>query len=283
MQRTECCKPRCAGRRSPVILVVALLIAATACTSETVVLPTSSLTLLPTGPTYQMTEHAFVLENSSGVRLRLTLSIGTWLRGSDTTGLDNAWYQVSGGAGMPLGAGTYMSDANHDPMELEPDTAAYLFGTVFFENLTTDRDADDFLNVLHPPGVKGPSSDPGSLMIPLYGVGFSTTVWEDTGSFGGTLFVCYQGSCTHTWGDVTHFSIAAPFSGANRSGPHPIAIAFPNVFGPDFPDGAPDFSRYVFRVETFGQAVDGRIDPHPDDRFPSVGPDIPTQIGWIQP
>jgi len=201
----------------------------------------------------------------------ITVSVGPWLKGSDSAELDNAWYQLSGEPTMPLTSGTYDPPAGRSSWSyhLEQREAAYIFGTVKYQNLTPDTDPDDFF-------VKSPAS---VAMYDIYLLGsgylrpadpFSPLDADDI----SRLFWCINGHCYDSGkpSDTIALPIAPQFDGKNTVGPTPFVAAVPRVFSAEFADGDPGFANYRFFVTCAA-----------DTALPPTGGEITTKIGWAHP
>lgn len=248
------------------------------------------------GSAYETTAHTFTVSgrvdlvvspNTASKVLqpewRVTVSLGPWLRGSDQAGLENAWLQVSGKPGMPLVTGEYGKlvylALGHDPTQLaclDSARAAYLFGTVTFEDVSDPEyvTAERFANPPPYPTyreigdiyLRSPA-DPGSKERRM-------------------LFGCYGPICGHAKSSTVQPWQAeipiVPYPSRDEegtAGPHPFVVAIPDVFGPQFPDGDPRLSDLVFQVIS----TSGGIEPRGADVTGTVGTDIPTQVGWERP
>lgn len=109
----------------------------------------------PAGAPYQTMIHVFTVRGNpkfdsgghllNGVLWKVTVSVGPWLPGSDQPALEDAWQTVSEKkSAMPLGGGAHKQLGNRTvPVRkcLDSRRAAYLFGTVEFEDMTTYGDA----------------------------------------------------------------------------------------------------------------------------------------------
>lgn len=163
--------------------------------------------------------------DGSGNQQRVTLSIGSWVRGSETAALAQAWDIVGGSGATPL------SDLGSD--------AAYVFGTVTLENLTPDFPSENFANgqswvylspLLEFDGLFRNFRDPSfeGFGATLQAREYSSGVLEDAVSGANPLVRADMRSTT--WGPV------------------PFVIGLDTVFSPNFPDGNPRIDEIVFRL-----------------------------------
>jgi Arc/MetJ-type ribon-helix-helix transcriptional regulator len=170
--------------------------------------------------TYSMTQ-----TDGSGNQQRVTVSIGSWIRGSETAALADAWRIVGGSGPAPL------ADLGSD--------GAYVFGTVALENLTPDFPSENFANgqswvylspLLEFDGLFRNFRDPSfeGFGATLQAREYSSGVLEDAVSGSNPLIRADMRSTT--WGPV------------------PFVIGLDTVFSPKFPDGNPKIDEIVFRI-----------------------------------
>lgn len=215
---------------------------------------------------------------------KVTVSLGPWLQGSDHAGLTNAWHQVSeNDDAMPLVSGAYgwmievIEAGKSFDLELagnrwgclDSERAAYIFGTVTFEDATVSSG-------ILPQGTARPSYPPydeiGSLSLQLYAGPDKTKIDE--------LFGCYQRLCGMAT-DRAPQEVAQtilPFQrSSNRKlgpGPHPFVVAVPGAANSESGSKESLVSGSVFSLS----ADAGQIQPSGHDG--RDGSDIPTQLGW---
>lgn len=251
-----------------VVTLAAISIAVTACTPTAVATaspmrsPTSSAASMAP---YETSDTTFTLDNGAGYQLKATITLGPWLQGSDTAALDSAWHQLSGKIGMPLVSGTYRRDYTNNTysMRLDSAHAAYLFGTITFENLSQGKDPSDFFSTSQ-------TRYPG---LPVGGLAL------DGQSYGNPrdekfLFYCASKGCS--WNDpVVDFGLPV-FGPDGKSAPVVFVVAVPQVFDPD---ALVDLRHadFVFDcADAGGFGGTGGITPGSG----ANGNPIPTKIGW---
>lgn len=243
---------------------------------------------VPAGELYQTTSHVFTVRDAAkldtnadvllGARWKVTLSVGPWLPGSDQVALENAWRQTSGKtSGMPLAGGKYKQLGDRGvPVEkcLDSRQAAYLFGTVEFEDLTAYGDAVTERVGNSPPY---PTSDEiGDLFL----LANPDTLDPET------IFACFGHRCGHnvSGSDPANWinlgipfvldNFAADTAGVDALGPHPFIVAIPEVFQPGTSVADARVSDYVLQLDCTC-SIEPRIDPRV-----TKSTHIPTQTSW---
>ena len=241
---------------------------------------------------YQTEDHVFMVRgiprstgeggDVEGALWRVTVSVFPWLPGSDQSALKDAWNHVSGLNEMPLSTGEYerMTLGGHR-LCLDSQRAAYLFGTVSFEDASGLGDVPAE-RVGNPPPYPT-LEDPGYTYLLL-------SRSEDTREL--LLFQCYIDGCGHTAnsdsddvdnGDPNNTSgrvilVSYPVLDATPgSGPHPFVVAVPEVFSEEYHDGENGVSDLTLRLASWGSEIDPAGS---DDGLNAVGAEIPTSIGW---
>ena len=187
--------------------------------------------------------HTITVTDSNGYKQKITVNIGSWIRGTKTDLLETAWQGVGGKGTMPLTGRYSRSAAMLTEAEFTANDAAYLFGTLTIENLTTDFDASGFNN--------------GNSWVYLK---------ARSGNGGGDLSLTsgelVKGVQYDNDTDVSILSFG-PFVKANMTsdqwGPVPFVIGADTVFTPKYPEGNPTLSEATFLLyggANFGSRVD---------------------------
>ncbi|MDQ4213447.1 hypothetical protein [Microbacterium capsulatum] len=169
--------------------------------------------------------------DGNGNKERITIKIGSWVKGSDAATLDKAWNLVGGKDKMPLSVG---SDG------FTPADGAFVFGTVQIENLTTAFPAANF---------SGGSA--WVYLTPLIKFDGMFTNWHDPSFEGmGATMQARQyssGSASDAVGGA-HPLIKADMSKGNTWGPVPFVIGLDTVFTPNNPNGNPKLDDIQFSL-----------------------------------
>lgn len=166
--------------------------------------------------------YSITATDSNGNKQRVTIRIGSWIKGSETELLDRAWRNVGGDGSMPITDGTYTDGILST--KFSTNDSAFVFGTVSVENLTPDFDAKNFGG--------------GNVWIrlePKTKIDGFFTDWSTT------YAVQARQSGSGISSDVIGGSnpLVRPSMQSNRWGPMPFVIGIPTVFTPNFPDGDP--------------------------------------------
>lgn len=166
-----------------------------------------------------------IVTDGKGNKQKITITIGSWIKGSETDYLEKAW-QIVGGTGlMPLNG-----SSSGEGLGFDPKVSTYVFGTITITNLTPDFKADNFANgqswvYLTPYG-----NEFRQLGVAVQGRQYSTGSICDMVS-GSNPLVCASMS-------------------SNNWGPAPFVIALSSVFSPNYPEGNPDLDKVVFHLKT---------------------------------
>jgi hypothetical protein len=184
--------------------------------------------------------HSFVAQDANGNRQRITITIGSWVRGQDAALLDEAWQSIGGEGPMPLSttSGFTMEDG------------AIVFGTVSIENLTPDFSAANFAG--------GQSWVYLSPLVPFDGWFVD---WQSPTNQGmGAVLQSRQystGVSTDAVGGGDPL-IRAAMEG-DRWGAAPFVIGIDTVFTPEHPAGNAliDDVRFGLSVSIFADIVEG--------------------------
>lgn len=177
--------------------------------------------------------HTVTVTDGNGNKENLTVSIGAWVKGSDTELLDEAWAIVGGDGSMPIvdADGFTVSDG------------AFVFGTVVVENLTTDFPADNFAN-----------GTTQVYLTPLIRFDGFFSNWHGPEFEGmGVAKQARQyssGASVDTIGATN--PLVFPAMDGNRWGAAPFVIGIDTVFTPNYPDGNPKLDEVVFALRGTG-------------------------------
>ncbi|MET4160030.1 hypothetical protein [Agromyces sp. PvR057] len=169
--------------------------------------------------------------DGNGNAERITLAIGSWVRGDDSALLDEAWASVGGLGTMPLLAGTDGFTAAD---------GAFAFGTVSIENTTPDFPAENFAN-----------GNAWVYLTPLIEFDGFFTDWHDPSFEGlGATMQARQYTSGASTDAVSGLNplIRADMSTSDRWGPVPIVIGLDTVFSPNFPEGNPKLDAIHFTL-----------------------------------
>lgn len=174
--------------------------------------------------------HSITVTDGNGNSQRITVSIGSWVKGSDPALLDEAWAIVGGQGAMPItdGSGFTASDG------------AFVFGTVSIENLTPDFPAANFSN-----------GNSWVYLSPLIRFDGFFTNWHgpEFEGLGTTMQARHYSSGAES--DAVSGSnplIRAAMDG-NRWGAAPFVIGLDTVFTPKYPEGNPKLDEIVFSLK----------------------------------
>ena len=221
-----------------------------------------------------------VFDQAQSPEWRATVSVGPWVRGSDQAGLDDAWSKVSDIGTMPLPSGPYgetgrvtggvgeydVSKAGKFYACLDSQKAAYIFGTITFEDVT------EFSKPL-PDGYERPDY-PNSYEVQ----DVSLELAPGSGRDGiPSFFGCYERRCGHSKkgreSDELELPIIHSYSDDNHeggAGPHPFVVAVPDAFTSDSESLVVDSVLHLTRLDPIEQ----------DGNHGNFGVDIPTALGW---
>lgn len=187
---------------------------------------------------YSMTAHSITAEDSNGNKQRVTLEIGSWIRGNNLAVLDAVWLKVGGLGQMPLAEGEYRDMEN----------AAFVFGTMAVENVTPDFPAKNYgegnsYGIFLQPKV-GATHDGAKLLyepvIPL------ERLSETSVGLINALQCRQYGDRTSCDAVGQHNPLGRPGMTSNHWGPMAFVMAIQNVFTPNYPDGNPSFPNIEF-------------------------------------
>lgn len=175
--------------------------------------------------------HIVTATDSNGNKERITVTVGSWIKGSDTAKLSQAWSAIGGKGDMPI--------QNNDGFT--NGDGAFLFGTVVIENLTTDFPASNFGD--------GRSFVNLSLSIPHSEAGWGGPTYGADAYRGQMLQARQYTNST----PVDAFSAGKPLvspdmSSGNRWGPSAFVIGLDKVFTPNYPNGNPNLKDGVFSL-----------------------------------
>jgi hypothetical protein len=178
---------------------------------------------------------AIVLTDGNGNQQKVTLTIGTWLRGDNADDLQTAWEIVGGSGMMPLTSGTYSDGVLSGTFD-GGGGSAFLFGTVTFRNMTPSFPSSSF----------GTS---GVVFLYLSPKRFDEDLlyrnWGDPAF--ARLAQCIQygsgPSCGFAGGATP---LVRPSLEGDQWGPVPFVVGFDNVFTPNSPQGDPQLGELTF-------------------------------------
>lgn len=183
--------------------------------------------------------HSITVTDGNGNSQRITVSIGSWVKGSDPALLDEAWSIVGGEGPMPI----------TDDGGFTASDGAFVFGTVSIENLTTDFPAENFAN-----------GNSWVYLSPLVRFDGFFTNWHgpEYEGMGATLQARQYSSGAQSDAVSGSNPLIRAAMSSNRWGPAPFVLALDTVFTPKYPEGNPKFDEVVFSLEgTFGAKVEG--------------------------
>ena len=172
--------------------------------------------------------YSITATDENGNKEKITITIGSWIKGSETELLDKAWAQVGGEGTMPLTGKYSRSKSGWTEGDFTASDAAYVFGTVSIENLTPDFAAENFGN--------GRSCAYLYMDLPNSG-GFST--WKYADSDIGDVVKAIQYGSGVDCALLNYDSLASADMVSNNWGPVPFVIGADTVFSPKYPDGNP--------------------------------------------
>jgi hypothetical protein len=178
---------------------------------------------------------SLLFTDANGYMLDANIQLSDWIKGSESDMLQAAWEKVGGKGDMPITEGEY-----DDYHLLDPNQAAYVFGTVSFSNRTPDYPAKNFNDgyfsldmtpyyTMSDWNVVQPSSELGmpAMVVTQYGTKIESN----------SLQVSYS------------ITLVRPDLQTNSWGPVPFVFAVDKVFTPNYPDGNPDLDKLFFYVE----------------------------------
>jgi hypothetical protein len=166
--------------------------------------------------------YSVTVTDGDGNKEKITITIGSWIRGSETEILKKAWAKVDGDGSMPLTGSISVESAE---VEFTPSASAYVFGTVTVDNVTPNFDAALFN--------RGNSEVHLSLKTP-------------GAEFGAVAQAIQATSMKYRLLDSN-----APFRllmKGNIWGPVPFVIGAQTVFSPNYPDGNPELNKARFSL-----------------------------------
>jgi hypothetical protein len=179
-----------------------------------------------------------ILIDSNGYQIQVSVKMGNWIKGSETSQLQNAWGKVGGTGDIPIKTGSEFKEGEYGGLHTlnDADFAAYVFGTISIANKTTDYPAKNF----------------GNGMVILY---LDIELDKSLPTSQLCMFSAVQyGSTTKTnweYGKAHHSVSFTPDIQSNAWGPAPFAIAIDNAFTPEYPGGNPALdaaSSYISTV-----------------------------------
>jgi hypothetical protein len=188
--------------------------------------------------------------DKNGYKMKATIKMGDWIKGSETAMLQKAWTNAGGKDSMPLTEGTYYAIDGYGLKwtMIDSSAAAYVFGSVSFTYITTNYPITSFSGGSFELSASVEGIDATcKLGYVLSATQYSSTIESDTGS-GGRIAKPHLSEFT-----------------SNRWGPVPFAIAIDNVFNPNYPNGDPDLDTIKLSFDTGGST-----EREPDELF-SIG------------
>jgi hypothetical protein len=165
--------------------------------------------------------HSIIATDDNGNKEKITITIGKWIKGSDTALLDKAWKIVGGTGSMPL------TGAFHT------ENGAYAFGTVSIENMTPNFSAKSF--------------DGGKSWVYL-GNGYEQAVQARQYLSGVSCDTEDNNPLVEA--DMT----------SNKWGPAPFVTGLLNVFTPKYPEGNPDLTDNTFYLSSNVTWADDKVE-----------------------
>jgi len=191
--------------------------------------------------------YTITITDYDGYKMRCTITISDWIRGSEKEMLQSAWAKVKGTGSMPLTAGSYRTGPYGGSYSfIDVNSAAYVFGTVSFTYLTTDYAIQNFARgnvwVGLDTKIKDGNSELSSLLFSMPAI--SAIQYSTRTDFSFSNY------------DFGSLILVRPGLEANNWGPAPFVIAVDKVFTPAYPNGNPQFDSFSFRLNAPG-AIDG--------------------------
>lgn len=176
-----------------------------------------------------ITTGTVLYHTSSGYKYEMTISVGEWIKGSDTEKLQQQWQYFG-----EDGDFSFLGD-NHSRQ-------IYLMGEISFENKTegdfpiTDIDSQMLFLAIH--GSDGGYIKKGEVshLINIYNHG--VVMYSSPSYFSGETLYCSPGFKSDYWGPVT------------------FVIAFDDMLGPDKPDGDAEIDRLKLSIANNARIID---------------------------
>jgi hypothetical protein len=173
--------------------------------------------------------------DADGYEFKFTLTIGSWIKGSETELINQAWQNVGGSGDMPLTSSfTYKGagGGSNGTGTISPEYAVYVFGTIGVENITPDFDFSGQKTIwLRLPAIGGNG---------LAGLAYAIQYSNGTQRYAGSLTEAINMK-------------------SNKWGPVPFVIGVIDVFSPNFPDGNPALDDLHFQFTTASYNTRGEV------------------------
>jgi len=177
------------------------------------------------------------MKDSDGYAMKVTVRIGTWVKGSDATAMTTGWQAVGGTGNMPLTDGNYSGHYGFNGINFKQNTAVYVFGTMSFQNASPAGYSAKDVQDAHG-GTLSFDIDGGSGTIyPLY------CVWYSSGA---------QTKCTRA--DTDYLVQVNPDFTSDTWGPVPFVAALPLELTPNNPSGDTALDQN-FKIGGFGDVT----------------------------
>ena len=191
--------------------------------------PESTLTPEPE-PTVDLSRdtYSYVIEDNNGYKTEFTITISSWIKGTETDILNKAWNDVGGDGSMPL-TGSYSDGPYSGTLRFNKETAVYVVGTLTVRDVT-----EGFAN----------SGAPSYLVYLNLQMGSSKTN-RDSWTLGGIAQSRQYSSGTSS-DRANGNPLARPKMTSSKWGPVPFVIGIQDVFSPKFPDGNPALDDVYF-------------------------------------
>ena len=183
----------------------------------------------------------YVFTDPNGYKLKATIQIGSWIKGTEIEMLQKAWENVGGRDNMPLTSGTYSVGGSTKATQTQ-ETAVYAFGKISFEYLTTDFPRDNFAGG-HKIGLLSVEGPQGYSIYDNQGLGVV---------IAGTQ---YSDNISYT-ANSSHSSFVSPNMEKDEWGSVAFVISVNNVFTPDNPEGDPELDEMTFDMRMYGASAE---------------------------
>ncbi|MDR1184312.1 MAG: Ig-like domain-containing protein [Coriobacteriales bacterium] len=172
------------------------------------------------------------LTDNNGYKIQADIKLSNWIKGSESGQLQSAWKKVGGSGSIPITSGSEFEEGESGGLHAlnDANSAAYVFGTIAFSNLTTDYPAKNFGG--------------GYVSFNLH---IENTSQPQLNMFSA---VQYGSSIKTNWtygGMSLKIVIFTPDMQNNNWGPAPFVIVLENVFTPEYPNGNPTLDAASFR------------------------------------
>lgn len=172
--------------------------------------------------------YSYVRQDKNGYKQKVTITIGNWIKGSDTKLLQQAWKNFGGEGDYPV-INSYQSNVYTSGPAVDYATSIVIFGTVKVENLSTEFSANKYnngnSNIAF--NIAGLNKSNSSLYDPVQVIAYESETKKQSNWGYGSIFI-------------------TPKIEKNSWGPVKFYICVQNVFTPNYPDGDPAIDGVYF-------------------------------------